>query len=307
MGRSIYTDLALESREMNPRIDGVEEINEKDGEISITRIKITADEAAKKLDKQKGSYITLDAPELVNRPLDLFEAMSKCLCKEIKLMIPKLGENASIMITGLGNRMITPDSLGPRVAEQVYVTRHITEYMPDAMDHPLRSVCSVAPGVLGLTGVETSEIVRGIVEHVKPDLIIAIDSLAARRASRISTMIQLTDTGISPGSGVGNTRAGLTLESLGVPVMAIGVPLVVYASTVAQDTIELMADETGLHNDEERLKALAEKVISEHMGPMIMTPKDIDSMVGDMSRIIADGINLAIHDMNYDEVKALIA
>ena len=119
--------------------------------------------------------------------------------------------------------------------------------------------------------------------------------------------IQLTDTGISPGSGVGNTRAGLTLESLGVPVMAIGVPLVVYASTVAQDTIELMADETGLHNDEERLKAIAEKVISEHMGPMIMTPKDIDSMVGDMSRIIADGINLAIHDMNYDEVKALIA
>ena len=307
MGRSIYTDLALESREMNPRIDGVEEINEKDGEISITRIKITADEAAKKLDKQKGSYIPLDAPELVNRPLDLFEAMSKCLCKEIKLMIPKLGENASIMIAGLGNRMITPDSLGPRVAEQVYVTRHITEYMPDAMDHPLRSVCSVAPGVLGVTGVETSEIVRGIVEHVKPDLIIAIDSLAARRASRISTMIQLTDTGISPGSGVGNTRAGLTLESLGVPVMAIGVPLVVYASTVAQDTIELMADETGLHNDEERLKALAEKVISEHMGPMIMTPKDIDSMVGDMSRIIADGINLAIHDMNYDEVKALIA
>ncbi|MGN0766532.1 MAG: GPR endopeptidase [Christensenellales bacterium] len=307
MGRSIYTDLALESREMNPRIDGVEEINEKDGEISITRIKITADEAAKKLDKQKGSYITLDAPELVSRPLDLFEAMSKCLCKEIKLMIPKLGENASIMIAGLGNRMITPDSLGPRVAEQVYVTRHITEYMPDAMDHPLRSVCSVAPGVLGVTGVETSEIVRGIVEHVKPDLIIAIDSLAARRASRISTMIQLTDTGISPGSGVGNARAGLTLESLGVPVMAIGVPLVVYASTVAQDTIELMADETGLHNDEERLKALAEKVISEHMGPMIMTPKDIDSMVGDMSRIIADGINLAIHDMNYDEVKALIA
>ena len=307
MGRSIYTDLALESREMNPRIDGVEEINERDGEISITRIKITADEAAKKLDKQKGSYITLDAPELVSRPLDLFEAMSKCLCKEIKLMIPKLGENASIMIAGLGNRMITPDSLGPRVAEQVYVTRHITEYMPDAMDHPLRSVCSVAPGVVGVTGVETSEIVRGIVEHVKPDLIIAIDSLAARRASRISTMIQLTDTGISPGSGVGNTRAGLTLESLGVPVMAIGVPLVVYASTVAQDTIELMADETGLHNDEERLKARAEKVISEHMGPMIMTPKDIDSMVGDMSRIIADGINLAIHDMNYDEVKALIA
>ena len=243
----------------------------------------------------------------MNRPLDLFEAMSKCLCKEIKLMIPKLGENASIMIAGLGNRMITPDSLGPRVAEQVYVTRHITEYMPDAMDHTLRSVCSVAPGVLGVTGVETSEIVRGIVEHVKPDLIIAIDSLAARRASRISTMIQLTDTGISPGSGVGNTRAGLSLESLGVPVMAIGVPLVVYASTVAQDTIELMADETGLHNDEERLKALAEKVISEHMGPMIMTPKDIDSMVGDMSRIIADGINLAIHDMNYDEVKALIA
>ena len=168
-----------------------------------------------------------------------------------------------------------PDSLGPRVVESVYVTRHIKQYMPEALPGPVRAVSAVAPGVLGVTGVETMELVRGVVEHCKPDLVIAVDSLASRRAARISTTVQLTDTGISPGAGVGNNRTGIDRETLGVPVIAIGVPLVVFAATISQDTISLIADETGLHGDEERLKELAAKVIAEHIGELIVTPKAV--------------------------------
>lgn len=304
--RSIYTDLAREAVELDPRLEGVTEEEEKDGEIGISRIRVSSDQAAQRLKKREGNYITLEAPSLVMRPLELFERLSKRIAEELTRLLPNLAENATVLIAGLGNRGITSDSLGPRVVEQLFVTRHITQLMPEAFDHPLRSVCAIAPGVLGVTGVETVEIIKGIKEHVKPDIIIAIDSLAARRSVRIGTTVQIADTGISPGSGVGNMRAGIDSETLGVKVVAIGIPLVVYAATVAQDTIELIADETGLHNDEEKLKELAEKVISEHMGPMIMTPKDIDCMVNDMSRIIADGINMAIHTKDYDDIRALV-
>lgn len=304
--RSIYTDLAREAVELDPRLEGVTEEEEKDGEIGISRIRVSSEQAAQRLKKREGNYITLEAPSLVMRPLELFERLSKRIAEELTRLLPNLAENATVLIAGLGNRGITSDSLGPRVVEQLFVTRHITQLMPEAFDHPLRSVCAIAPGVLGVTGVETVEIIKGIKEHVKPDIIIAIDSLAARRSVRIGTTVQIADTGISPGSGVGNMRAGIDSETLGVKVVAIGIPLVVYAATVAQDTIELIADETGLHNDEEKLKELAEKVISEHMGPMIMTPKDIDCMVNDMSRIIADGINMAIHTKDYDDIRALV-
>lgn len=304
--RSIYTDLAREAVELDQRLEGVTEEEEKDGEIGISRIRVSTEQAAQRLKKREGNYITLEAPSLVMRPLELFERLSKRIAEELTRLLPNLAENATVLIAGLGNRGITSDSLGPRVVEQLFVTRHITQLMPEAFDHPLRSVCAIAPGVLGVTGVETVEIIKGIKEHVKPDIIIAIDSLAARRSVRIGTTVQIADTGISPGSGVGNMRAGIDSETLGVKVVAIGIPLVVYAATVAQDTIELIADETGLHNDEEKLKELAEKVISEHMGPMIMTPKDIDCMVNDMSRIIADGINMAIHTKDYDDIRALV-
>lgn len=307
MPNNIYTDLAMEARELHPELLGVvEEKDERPG-ITISRIKVETEEAAKEIGKQIGTYVTLDAPDLLCRPLDLFEELSKALSDELKAMLKDLKKDATVLVVGLGNRSITPDSLGPAVAELVYVTRHITEFLPDALPGPVRSVCSAAPGVLGVTGIETMEVVRGITEHVKPDLIIAIDSLASRRAARISTTLQITDAGISPGSGVGNTRAGLNKDTFGVPVIAIGVPLVVYASTISQDTISLIADETGLHRDEERLKELAEKVISEKIGTLIVTPKDIDTIVKDMSRILADGINLALFDASYDEIRMLVA
>ena len=219
----------------------------------------------------------------------------------------KLKDDATILVVGLGNRYITPDSLGPKVAEQIYVTRQITTYLPDAVSQPLRSVCAVSPGVMGVTGVETLEIVKGVVKSIQPDLVIAIDSLASRRTDRICTTLQLTDTGISPGAGIGNTRAGINEGVLGVPVLAIGVPLVVFASTIAKDTISMIADETGLHKDEEKLLNLAEKVINENIGPMIVTPKDIDSVVCDMAKIIADAMNHSFFKNRYDEIRSLIA
>jgi spore protease len=151
------------------------------------------------------------------------------------------------------------------------------------------------------------EIIRGVAEHTKPAVIIAVDSLASRRAARISTTIQLTDTGISPGAGIGNNRTGLNEETLGVPVIAIGVPLVVYAGTIARDTISLIADETGHHEAEEGMKELADKVIREHIGELIVTPKEIDTLVADMTKVVADGINRALFGMDYTGVGSLVA
>jgi len=307
MAGSIYTDLAMESRELNPDIPGISEEREELEGISVSRIRIESGEAAEKLEKPVGLYVTLDAPELANRPLELFDRVSEALARELGAMFGGLGKGATVLVVGLGNRSITSDSLGPRVAEQIYVTRHVTQYMPEALPSPVRSVCSVAPGVLGVTGVETMEIVRGVREHARPDLIIAIDALASRRAARISTTIQLTDTGISPGSGVGNTRLGLNREAFGVPVIAIGVPLVVHAATISQDVLSLMADRTGLHGDEEKLRALAREVIDEHLGQMVVTPKDVDSVVKDMSGILGKAINLALFEEGYEQVRLLIA
>lgn len=304
---SIRTDLAMEARELHPSLSGVTEESEEHEGVAVTRIALTTDDAAARLEKRKGRYVTLDAPELSARPLDLFERVSRALSNELSRLMEGLGTCENVLVVGLGNRAITPDSLGPRVVESIYVTRHIKQYMPDALPGPVRAVSAVAPGVLGVTGVETMEIVRGVVEHCKPDLVIAVDALASRRAARISTTVQLTDAGISPGAGVGNNRTGLDRETLGVPVIAIGVPLVVFATTISQDTISLIADETGLHNDEERLKELAAKVIAEHIGELIVTPKEIDSIVADMTHIVADGINMALFGADYGEVRMLIA
>lgn len=304
---SIRTDLAMEARELNPDIQGIREENESSGRINISRITIESDEAARKIGKEKGEYITLDVPELEIRPIDLFDEVARCIAKEISALIKKFAPCSNVLIVGLGNRSITPDSLGPRVTQDIYVTRHIKEYLPDIVPQSARAVSAICPGVLGVTGVETMEVIKGVVEHVKPDLIIAIDSLASRRAARINTTIQLSDTGIHPGAGVGNNRAQINKESLGVPVIALGVPLVVFASTISQDTISLIADETGLHGDEEKLKHLAQKVIDEHMGQLIVTPKDIDSIVEDMSKMLAQGINMALFESDYDNIRALIA
>ncbi len=304
---SIHTDLASELRELNPDIEGVSEEEETSGEIRIKRIGILTESAAQKIGKAIGSYVSLSADALEQRPLDLFESVTEKLAEELSKMTKLVPGSGVILVVGLGNHSVTPDSLGPRTAEKIFVTRHIKQYMPEALDFPVPGVCSVAPGVLGATGVETSDIVRGIVERVKPDLVIAIDSLSSRRAARISTTIQLSDAGISPGSGVGNTRADMSEAKLGVPVIAIGVPLVVHASTILLDTIGLMADETGKHGDEEQLKELARSVAERHLDNMIVTPKDIDTIVEDMSGIIANAVNTALFGDKLPQIRSLLA
>lgn len=302
----IYTDLAAEARELHPELPGIYEQTDKNNGISISRISIDNEDSARKIGKMCGKYVTLDLPELAVRESEAFHSMALQLAQELKTLMGNIKEDATILVAGLGNRFITPDSLGPRVVEKTFVTRHITEYMPDALNEPLHAVCALAPGVLGITGVETYDVISGLVNNLKPDVLIVIDALASRRAARISTTVQLTDTGISPGSGVGNIRTELNSKALNVPVIAIGVPMVVFASTIAQDTISLIAEKTGLHNDEQKLMELADNVISEHMGPMVVTPKDIDCIVNDMSQVLADGINRAIHGKQYDDVADIL-
>lgn len=210
-----------------------------------------------------------------------------------------------MMVIGLGNRFVTPDALGPETADRIYVTRHIRTNAPELAPQGMRAVSAMAPGVLGTTGMETVEVVKGLVEHAKPAAVICVDALAARSTDRIHRTVQLSDTGISPGSGIGNMRDTLNRETLGVPVIAIGIPMVVYAATIAADTIGMVAQRTGLP-DNEALRALVDEVVREHFGPMIVTPKDIDLLTEDAAEILSNGINRMLHRAYYAEIEALL-
>ena len=304
---NIHTDLAMEARESNSALNGVSEERTDNEHYSVSRIKIDTDEAASALQKSKGLYITIEAPDLVLRESELIKAVTEALSAELTGLIDKGGASGTVLVVGLGNRAVTPDALGPKTAEKILVTRHIKQYMPDAIPNGVRSVCAVSPGVLGVTGIETMEVIQGIVERSKPSLIIAIDSLSSRRTERIASTIQLCDAGIQPGAGVGNIRSGLDEASLGIPVIAVGVPLVVYASTISRDTIGLIASELGLLGNEEKIKELAAKAISEKTGELIVTPKELDSLIECTSTILADGINMCLFGKDYAEVRSLIA
>ena len=304
---NIHTDLAMEARESTSALNGVSEERTDNEHYSVSRIKIDTDEAASALQKSKGLYITIEAPDLVLREPELIKAVTEALSAELTGLIDKGGASGTVLVVGLGNRAVTPDALGPKTAEKILVTRHIKQYMPDAIPNGVRSVCAVSPGVLGVTGIETMEVIQGIVERSKPSLIIAIDSLSSRRTERIASTIQLCDAGIQPGAGVGNIRSGLDEASLGIPVIAVGVPLVVYASTISRDTIGLIASELGLLGNEEKIKELAAKAISEKTGELIVTPKEIDSLIECTSTILADGINMCLFGKDYAEVRSLIA
>ena len=304
---NIHTDLAMEARESNSALNGVSEERTDNEHYSVSRIKIDTDEAASALQKSKGLYITIEAPDLVLREPELIKAVTEALSAELTGLIDKGGASDTVLVVGLGTRAVTPAALGPNTAEKILVTRHIKQYMPDAIPNGVRSVCAVSPGVLGVTGIETMEVIQGIVERSKPSLIIAIDSLSSRRTERIASTIQLCDAGIQPGAGVGNIRSGLDEASLGIPVIAVGVPLVVYASTISRDTIGLIASELGLLGNEEKIKELAAKAISEKTGELIVTPKEIDSLIECTSTILADGINMCLFGKDYAEVRSLIA
>ena len=207
-------------------------------------------------------------------------------------------------MVGLGNRFVTPDALGPKVIPEIEVTRHILKYMPELMPSDTRPVSAVSPGVLGITGIETLEILKGIVDNIKPKLLLIIDALASRSIERISSTVQLADTGIVPGAGVGNTRKELTEETLGVPVIAIGIPTVVEAATIAADSLDLFIQkiqEQAKSNDflnklqEEDKYEMIKEVLAPNDYNFIVTPKEIDELIENMKDVVARGINFAIN------------
>ncbi len=309
---SIRTDLALEAKEIREEegmksIPGIQTDVDAGARIRITRVQITEESAAKLIGKPIGNYITIEVPDLKNNDIDLMEETSRTLAKEL-IRLTNLKKDSSILIVGLGNWNVTPDALGPKVTEKVLVTRHMTEYIPEQIDDSIRPVSALSPGVLGITGIETSEIILGVVNRIKPDLVIAIDALASRKLERVNSTIQISDTGINPGSGVGNNRKELNKDTIGVDVIAIGVPTVVDAATMAGDTIDMIIEslmKEGKRNNtffemlnnfnkEERM-ALINEVFTQQVKNMMVTPKEIDSIVDDISDVIANGLNITLH------------
>lgn len=299
-------DLYRKANNLKEEIDGIETEEEKvNDNINISRVKVTNENGKNAIGKPIGNYITIDFKSLKIAGNDEIQTASEVLTKELKELLQKHVEPQDpILVVGLGNIYVTPDALGPKVINEVDVTRHLLEYMPEVMDKSTREVSAVSPGVLGTTGIETVEILKGIVDNVKPKLVIVIDALASRSIERISSSVQLADTGIVPGAGVGNARKELTQESLGIPVIALGIPTVVEAATIAADSLTLFiqkVQEQGESND--FLNKLQEddkyNIIKEILAPeeynFIVTPKEIDALIEKMKDVVARGINFAIN------------
>ena len=307
------TDLALERRDLYNKahniendIDGIETEEENvDENISVSRVKITNEKGEEAIGKKRGNYITVDVKNLKIANEEEIQKTSEVVTKELKALLEKhVTEKDSILVVGLGNIYVTPDSLGPKVINEVDITRHLLEYMPEVLDENTREVSAISPGVLGTTGIETMEILKGIIDNVKPKLVIIIDALASRNIERISSSVQLADTGIVPGAGVGNARKELTESTLGIPVIAMGIPTVVEAATIAADSLTLFikkAQENGESNDflntlqEEDKYQMIKEVLAPEEYNFIVTPKEIDSLIEKMKDIVARGINFAVN------------
>ena len=298
------TDLALERRDLyrnanniENEIDGIESEKEENNEnIITTRVKVTNEKGEEAIGKPIGTYITIDIKNLKIAGNEEIQQASEIVTKELKELIDKHTEKeGDILVVGLGNVYVTPDSLGPKVIKDIDITRHLLKYA--------RPISAIAPGVLGTTGIETMEVIKGIVENIKPKLIIVIDSLASKSIERISSTVQIADTGIVPGAGVGNARNELSQKTLGVPVIAIGVPMVVDAATIATDSINIFIEKLQKEAESnEELNKLKEankyELIKEALIPndynLIVTPKEIDELIENMKDVVARGINFAV-------------
>ena len=310
---SIRTDLALEQKERfeadNVEIPGVilEEQQDEEREIKITTVKIETENGAKIMKKPVGTYVTMEAPGMAVPDEDYHREIAEELSRYLRrfLKTDDRKKDYSVLVAGLGNRKVTPDALGPYVVDNLNISRHIVkEYGKYAMgEEKVQMVSAMVPGVMGQTGMETVEIIRGIVKETKPDLLIVIDALAARSSRRLNRTIQISDAGIHPGSGVGNYRNGITRETVGIPVIAIGVPTVVDAATIVNDTMEnliraLESSETlrgvGVvlqgYNAAEKYE-LVKELISPHLHGLFVTPKDIDETVKRISYTISEALN----------------
>ena len=305
--KSPSCDLAIEAHEMlaadsgdSCEIRGIKvEESESHGYISTTRVEVENEYGAQTIGKPIGSYITIEMPSRFYGQQEIYEQMCGCCAAEIEnITARKLsGQDDMVLVAGLGNQKVTADALGPKVVSSLMITRHLKKYIPNEIDESVRPLCAVAPGVLGTTGIETEEIIKALTDKLDPKLVIVIDALCSRSLERINTTIQITDTGITPGGGVGNRRKTINTESLGVPVIAIGVPTVVDAAAIAESGIEIAAErhadmETGV---EALLDGGVKEAVYERFGNLIVAPKDVDSIIDDIASVIANGINIAMH------------
>ncbi|KAB7670095.1 GPR endopeptidase [Bacillus sp. B1-b2] len=350
---SIRTDLAIEARDIalhnqklikdeqdQSQLDGViiKEKEENGIKMSYVEVKEKGEEL---IGKKKGKYLTIEVLGIRQQDTDLQEKVEKVFAKEFSQFLKQLniGEDASCLVVGLGNWNVTPDALGPKVCENILVTRHLYELQPENVQQGYRPVSSIAPGVMGLTGIETSDIIKGIVEKTNPDFILVIDALASRSIERVNSTIQISDTGIHPGSGVGNKRKELSQDTLGRPVIAIGVPTVVDAVSITSDTIDYILKHFGKEMKEgdkpsrslvpagmsfgekrvlkdedlpeehhrktflgiigtlpeEEKRRLIHEVLSPIGHNLMVTPKEVDVFIEDMSNLLANGLNAALH------------
>ena len=295
---NIHTDLALEDKERfesdNVEISGVsvEEFYDEEHEIRVTEVKILTENGAKSMRKPIGTYITMEMANLVLPDEEYHHVVAEELSKYVGnvLQMDEEKEDYTALVVGLGNRDVTPDALGPHTVECLNVTRHIVkEYGKYAMgEEAVNMVSAIAPGVMAQTGMESYEIIKGIVETTKPDAVIVVDALAARNTKRLNRTIQIADTGIHPGSGVGNHRNEISKETLGIPVIAIGVPTVVDAATIVRDTMENLL--STLETDDKY--EMMQELIAPHLYGMFVTPKDIDESIDRIGATIAEGLNL---------------
>ena len=293
------TDLALEARELwqesaekATRLNGVKATKQRAEGYPVTRVDILDERGEQALGKPRGTYRTIDLTTFWQRRSDFFERAVRAVGGQLKDLLPG---NGPVLVVGLGNGAMTPDAIGPLAADSVLVTRHLIAAMPKHFSG-FRPVAVQRTGVLGTTGVESAEAVRGLVAEVQPALVIVVDALASRRVGRVCATVQLSDTGIIPGSGVGNHRSALNRETLGVPVFAVGIPTVVDAATLAADLME----EAGIADiDEDKLRAGQQN--------LMVTPRDIDQQVRDLSKVVGYGINWALQDLEIEEINALLS
>lgn len=296
----VRTDLALEARESVQKADEdirgirVEEYRIEEDDIQVTKVMVDTKNAAKTLGKPIGCYVTIEAPELVEPDDQYHREISDVLAKELKELLPDREAEKSILVVGLGNREVTADSLGPHVVDNLQITRHIVkQYGNAAYDkEKMNLVSSIEPGVMARTGMETAEIIKGVVEITKPDVLLVIDALAARSTKRLNRTIQITNTGIQPGSGVNNHRNELTKNTLNVPVIAIGIPTVVDAATIVSDAVTKYSKGNDVL-DLDKYENFYRHALSE-LRDMYMTGKDIDAVIKRVSYTISEGINMAL-------------
>lgn len=277
------TDLAVEAIENHKSAAALPHVRQSDRTLegfAVHEVRILSEDAAREIGKPQGRYLTLELDALIRREEDAFPRACKALSTLLRELLPHPNDGP-VLIAGLGNRMITPDAIGPQTADHVIATRHLVAQSP-AIFADWRPVSALAPGVLGQTGVETGEVICGVLDRVRPAAVIAVDALAAGRLSRLLRTVQLADTGITPGAGVGNARAALNKETLGVPVIAVGVPTVVDGATLA-------------HEISSQLGQPACEALDDLSQPVMITTRDIDREVADISRMIGYAVNIALH------------